>query len=654
MLRRSRGAGLTYRMALAGGVMAVFAIGTLALCLLATAGLRDTVSDANRARAVLVSAHRLENVVTDLETDSRVFVLIGDQRFFRSYGIARAAFDGRAADFERASANDDASQGRQAYQIVGAGKSYLHDYSVPLMTTARNDHAAAWASVTSGEGLKRLAEFRDRFARFVDAQRKIATAREHRSVAAAYEAHTAALVVATGPLGLICLFIIYLTRVVVRPVRRVSAMAGELAEGDLAVRMPETSPGEIGRLENSFNTMAVSLETSRDKLCLVAEEQRALRRIATLIARGVQPDDLFTAVATETGRLLSADHATIFRYEPDNTVTVVGYWSDPRARQVMPPLDGHWPVEDGTVTAAVLNSGRPARMTNYEDATSAIGVWARSNGICCVVGCPVTVGGRVWGALVAPDGPPGTEDRICQLVELISTAIANAQSHSDLLASRARVVTAADESRQRIERRLHDGTQQRLVSATLRLRIAQASVTPGQEELDQLLSAAVEDLSQALEELQEISRGIAPSSLRTKGLPSALRSLARRSTVPVELDVRIDRRLPEPIEAAVYYTVSEALTNVTKHARATTVDVHIRVQDTVRLSIEDDGVGGADLRRGTGLVGLKDRVEALDGRLDIVSPTGHGTALLADIPIGGGAGLGVRAERRGIRPGADS
>jgi signal transduction histidine kinase len=395
-----------------------------------------------------------------------------------------------------------------------------------------------------------------------------------------------------------------------------------------------------------------------DKLRLFAREQRALRRIATLVARGVEPDDLFTAVATETGRLLGADHTLILRYEPDNTVTVVGYWNDPRSPHVFPPLDGHWPVEDRTVTAAVLTSGRPARMTNYEHATSAIGVWAGSNGICCVVGCPVTVEGRVWGALVissvATEAPPGTEDRMRQLVELISTAIANAQSHSDLLASRARVVTAADESRQRLERKLHDGTQQRLVSATLRIRIAQASVTPEQEELDQQLSVAVEDLSQALAEVQEISRGIAPSTLTAKGLPSALRSLARRSTVPVELDVRIDQRLPEPVETAIYYTVSEALTNVTKHARATTVDVHIRVQDTVRLSIEDDGIGGADLRRGTGLVGLKDRVEALDGRLDIVSPTGHGTALLADIPIGAGAGLGVRAARRGIRTDADS
>ena len=642
MLRRSWEAvsprGLTYRMVLATGVMVALVIGTFALWLLASVGLRDAASEASRARAVLIAGYRLENVVLDLDMDSRAFILMDDQRFLGSYNTARAAFDGYAADFERVSASDDASQGRRAQQIVRADNSYLHDYSVPLMKTARNDNARARARVVSDEGLKRLIELRDRFARFKDAQRKITAARVHRSVAAAREAQTTALVVAVGSLGLICLFITYLTRVVVRPVRRVSAMAGELAQGDLAVRMPETSPGEIGMLENSFNTMAVSLETSRDKLHLVADEQRALRRIATLVARGVAPQELFTAVATEAGRLLGADHTTIVRYEPDNTVTVVGYWSDPRAPQVMPPLDGHWPVEDGTVTAAVLASGRPARITDYSHATSAIGVFASLNGIRCVVGCPITVEGRVWGALLdslVTEAPPDAEDRMCQLVELISTAIANAQSRSDLLASRARIVTAADESRQRLERRLHDGTQQRLVSATLRLRVAQGSVTPEQEELQQQLSAAVEELSQALVEVQEISRGIAPSTLTVRGLPSALRSLVRRSPVPAELDVRIDRRLAEPVEMAIYYTVSEALTNVAKHAGATTVDVRVRLQDTaVRLSIEDDGVGGADLHGGSGLLGLKDRVEAFGGRLELISPTGHGTSLLADIPIG--------------------
>jgi signal transduction histidine kinase len=447
------------------------------------------------------------------------------------------------------------------------------------------------------------------------------------------------LAVAAGFIGLICFFIAYLTRTVVHPVRRSSAMAGELAKGDLAVRMPETSPGEIGVLENTFNTMASALETSHDKLRQVAQEQGALRRIATLIARGVAPSEVFTAVAGEAGRVLGADHTVIVRYEPDNTVTAVGYWNHPRAPKVMPPLDGHWPVEDGTVTAAVLRTGRPARKTDYEHATSAIGIWARSVGTRCVVGCPVNVEGRVWGAmfthsLVTGVDPDVAEDRMSEFVGLVSTAIANAQARSDLLASRARVVAAADEGRRRIERNLHDGAQQQLVALTLKLRMAQVSIPPQEEELKQELSTAVEDLSSILTDVQELSRGIAPPSLTAKGLPPALRTLARRSPVPMKLDVRIGQRLPSPIETAIYYSVSEALVNVAKHARASAVEVHIRVEDTtVRLSVRDDGVGGADLRRGSGLVGLKDRVEALDGKIDVVSPAGGGTSLLIDIPI---------------------
>jgi signal transduction histidine kinase len=305
----------------------------------------------------------------------------------------------------------------------------------------------------------------------------------------------------------------------------------------------------------------------------------------------------------------------------------------------MPPLDGRWPIEDGTASAAVLATARPTRRTDFEGASDAIGVWVRSQKIRCVVGCPVDVEGRVWGAIhlhwMENEPQPGvTEDRMGEFVELVSTAIANAQARSDLLASRSRVVAAADESRRRIERKLHDGAQQRLVALTLKLRMAQTSVSPDQEELKRELSSAVEDLASTLTEVQEISRGIAPPMLRTKGLPPALRSLARRSPVPVQLDVRIGRRPPEPIETAIYYAVSEALANVAKYAHASTVNVCIHMQDTtLRLSIHDDGTGGANLHGGSGLLGLKDRIEALGGRLDIVSPAGDGTTLLIDIPM---------------------
>jgi signal transduction histidine kinase len=442
----------------------------------------------------------------------------------------------------------------------------------------------------------------------------------------------------TGSLLLIVFFITYLTRVVVRPVRRASIMAGELAAGDLAVRMPETSPGEIGVLERMFNTMAGSMETSRDTIRAVAEEQGALRRVATLVARGVSPSEIFAAVAGEVGCVLGVDHAAIVRFEPDDTATVVGHWSDPGVPKIMPPLGGRWPIEDKTLAARVRRTGRPARRTYLEQGGDAIGNWMRSHGIRYVVGCPVNVKGRAWGVMViyslkAELKPGRTERRMIAFVEHIATAIANAQAHSDLLASRARVVAASDESRRRIERNLHDGAQQQLVTLGFKLRMVEAAMAPCQQQLKEQLSSTVQGLTSVLEDLQEISRGIIPPILRKNGLPPAIRSLARRSPVPVTLDVHVDGRLPEPITVAIYYTVSEALTNVAKYAHASAVEVRLTVQDTaVRLSVRDNGIGGAHIGSGSGLVGLKDRIEALDGRIEVLSPTGGGTSLLVDIP----------------------
>jgi signal transduction histidine kinase len=620
--------------------MAVLEIGVSALLCVAIIGLGDAGAVARRSEAVLASANRLETLMFDLEMGSRGFVLTGDQGFLRSYSTARAALAGQGEKLERASLVEGGDQGRWAGRIVQAGQAYLRDYSVPLMNTERNDHASARDRVMSDEGLKRLAVIRDQFTRFTDAQRRIAAASGQRFVGTGRGASVTAVAAVAGALLLIWASITYLTRAVVRPIRRVSAMAERLADGDLAVRVPETSPSAVGTLERTFNTMAGSLETSRDKFHQVVEEQRALRRVATLVARGAPPSEVFATVASEVGSVLGADHTNVVRYEPDNTATVVGYWNDPRVSKVMPPpMDGHWPVEDGTVTGAVLTTGRPARITDYEHATSAVGIWARSMGIRCVAGCPVNVDGNIWGAMtmysLVTEMPAGVEDRLLEFVELLATAIANAQSRSDLLASRARVVAAADESRRRIERDLHDGAQQQLVALGLKLRAAQTAVAPCQEQLKEQLAGTVQGLTGVMENLREISRGLVPGILTKSGLRPALRSLARRSPVPVRLDVGACRCLPEPIQVAIYYTVSEALTNVAKYAHASVVDVHLTVRDsTVRLAIHDDGVGGAHIGGGSGLVGLKDRIEALGGSIAVDSPAGGGTSLLSDIPIG--------------------
>jgi signal transduction histidine kinase len=632
--------GLTCRMLLTGSVMALLLSGTFALLFVAIVELGDASAAARRSEAVLVSAGRLERLVLDLDEEARGLVLAGDPGYLRAWTADRGDLTAQERTLVRASAGGDEGRVRRARQIVQADDAYVRDYLVPMVNAARTDPASARSMAGRGQGLRQLGSLRQQYVGFETAQRAVATGSERRSVAAARGAVSEAALAAGAGLLVVALVVAYLTRSIVRPVRRAAAVADTLAEGDFAVRMPENSPGEIGMLGSRFNAMVGTLERSRDKLRRVAEEQSALRRVATLVACGVTPSGVFQRVAAEVGRVLGVEHSQIIRFESDDTARVVGYWTDPRVPKIMPPLGGHWPVEDGTVTHTVLVTERPARMKDFERATSAIGSWARGAGIRGVVGCPVKVEGRVWGAMIIDSMtdeplPESTEDRMREFVELIGTAIANAQSRSDLLASRARVVAAADESRRRIERDLHDGAQQRLVTLVLKLRTVETTaVAPGQRRLREQLSGLVDDLSGILDDLQEVSRGIVPPILTRSGLRPALRSLARRSPVPVTLNTNISGRLPESIEVAVYYTVSEALTNVVKHADASDVRVDLLLEHrTVRLSVHDDGKGGATLSRGSGLVGLKDRVEALGGGIEVVSPGGGGTSILVAIPL---------------------
>jgi signal transduction histidine kinase len=233
--------------------------------------------------------------------------------------------------------------------------------------------------------------------------------------------------------------------------------------------------------------------------------------------------------------------------------------------------------------------------------------------------------------------PPATEAQIAEFTELVATAVANAEAHAELTASRARIVATADEARRRIERDLHDGAQQRLVSLALRLRTAATAIPPELGQVHQELTDVGAELDEVLGELRELSRGIHPAILSEGGLGPPLRTLARRSSVPVELQVGMEGRLPERVEVAGYYVVAEALTNVAKHAGASLVQVEIVTNDgLLRLAIRDDGVGGADPTRGTGLVGLKDRVEATGGTLRVESRPGQGTSLVVELPTDAG------------------
>jgi signal transduction histidine kinase len=253
------------------------------------------------------------------------------------------------------------------------------------------------------------------------------------------------------------------------------------------------------------------------------------------------------------------------------------------------------------------------------------------------VASPIIVDGRGWGAVTVltrrSQFPPDTADRMADFTELVATAVGNAETRAQLAASRTRIVAAADETRRRIERDLHDGTQQRLVSLGLELRLAQYAVPPEAPELGTDIGRVADELNEVVEDLREVSRGIHPAILSEGGVGPALRTLARRAAVPVELDVATVTRVPQPIEVAAYYVVSEALTNTTRHASASVVQVAARVADGRHLSIRDDGVGGADPAHGSGLIGLRDRAEALGGSIDVSSPPGGGPLILVELPL---------------------
>jgi signal transduction histidine kinase len=461
--------GLTRRMALASALLTLIVGAAFGTMLVAVTNVLDSTQSRRHTRQELVAADGLATLLIDLETSVRGFIITDQERFLGPWKHARTAFPTQAALLERLVA-DDPIQLQRVRHIVQGVTSYIRDYSVPLVAAVRRHDPSARSVDRTEDGKRRVDRLRRAFDTFRATGRADLAAKEESANIAGRRALIGAGAGVAGSVLLILLFTGYLARMIVRPVRRAAVMADRLAGGNLAARMTESGPGEIGALERSFNVMADSLERSRDELA----------------------------------------------------------------------------------------------------------------------------------------------------------------------ASRARVVATADETRRRIERDLHDGAQQRLVSLALELRAAQAAVPVELGTLAAELSRVAEGLASVLDDLREIARGIHPAILAEGGIGPALKTLARRSPIPVELEVQPESqtRLPERVEVATYFVVAEALTNAAKHAGASSILVRVDVEDGVlRLSISDDGKGGADADRGTGLIGLKDRVEAIEGTLVVESPAGGGTTLLVGLPL---------------------
>jgi signal transduction histidine kinase len=371
----------------------------------------------------------------------------------------------------------------------------------------------------------------------------------------------------------------------------------------------------------------------------LAGEQAALRRVATLVAAEAPPRRVFQKVTEEVGRLLGMPGATVVQHDGADTATVAGGWSENGTLPI--PVGTSLALDGDSVVAKVLRTGEAQRVC-YEEATGSVAETLRSSGYRGAVAAPVSVAGGLWGALVAvttsEEPPPeGIEQRLCDFADLVGQALANADARERLAASRAELVEVSDAERRRFERNLHDGAQQRLVSVALELGMVGAKLQEDDPRTArELLGAAQDDLAQGLEELRELARGLHPVLLTERGLGAALDALLARTPVPVQIAELPEKRLEASVEAAAYYVVAEAITNVAKYANARLTTVSVTQADGhATVTVSDDGAGGADPAGGSGLRGLAARVEALGGRLDVDSPPGRGTRIKAEIPTPG-------------------
>jgi signal transduction histidine kinase len=399
------------------------------------------------------------------------------------------------------------------------------------------------------------------------------------------------------------------------------------------------APDAESRLAQFTDLVGTALANAeaRAEVARLAREQAALRRVATLVARERPPEEVFASVAEEVGRVLGVADTLMWRHESDGSAIVVAVWTEHGSAPLR--LGARMRPGGRNVVSLVFGTGRLARIDDFSTASGPIGERMHAAGVGSAVGAPIVVEGRIWGAIIAATREPGplpadAESRIEKFTELVATAISNMQARSDLAASRARIVAAADAERRRVVRDLHDGAQQRLVLAVLTLKQACSAFQEAEDDAPALVAEALQQTERATVELRELAHGILPAVLTHGGLRAAVEALASRMPLPVVNGVSVGR-LPPAVEATAYFVVCEALTNIAKHARAEHAEVTARIEEnTLTVQVRDDGLGGVR-PEGSGLVGLSDRLAALDGRLRIDSPSGGGTLITAAIPLAG-------------------
>jgi CHASE3 domain sensor protein len=522
--------GIAQRMLLASVALALVVGAVFAILVVPIRDSRSAERRALHSQDVLIAAHGLEQRVLDLETGQRGFILTRQPQFLMPWQQARELLPQQERALLELVRGDSAQEGR-VREIARAVRSYIDDYSLPLVNAAARADPSAKTVAATAEGEARTRVIRGEFEQLLQAERRTSAATARASASAAHRAYAGVVVGVGASIVLVALYAGYLTRAIVRPIRRAATLAGRVAGGDLTARLPETGVGEVGALQRAFNVMAASLERDRDELTALAErahlradearahalkaeeaeaserrladQQTALRRVATLVAEGLPTEEVFQAVTREVGLLCDAELARMERFGPDDAVTAIAGWA--RDQRVKLAVGGRFELEGASIAAQVRETGRPARVDSFVGATGPIPREAQRLGIRASVGCPISVDGRLWGAIAASTTrdepfPADTEARIADFTQLVATAISNAEARADLVASRERLLTAGDEARRRVVRDLHDGAQQRFVHAIITLELALRALEKDLEDGRALVAEALEHAEAANKE----------------------------------------------------------------------------------------------------------------------------------------------------------
>ena len=471
------------------GLLAMVVFGAYLLLFAVVSEMRHSVKGTDRPEAALASVERIEDIISDLETGVIGFAITHDPAALRPWNTERDDLRAAETRLERLAASTGQRRSGEARRIVEDSETYLRRYLGPLVDGLQRNADSSRVLGMIGGMERQITVLQSEIDRFESDEHGLVEHYEDRTGAYTHRAKIITIAGASWAVLMILFCSAYLARTVLRPVRRTLHMADDIASGGLGVRVPETSPDELGALERSVNAMAAALRAGRKSLDRVAEEQAALRRIATLIGYGSAPAQVFNAIAGELGRLQRADYAVVNRFEPGRVVTAVGHWTAPGVPDIMPPLGGRWKIDGESAAAQIMRTARPARMTMRDDNAGRVGAWTRAHGIHHVVGSPIMMEGRLWGmmavlSLTPEPSPEDTERHLREFADLLVTAVANAENRNQLLCSYTRILAACDKAHFRIEDELRDVVQQRLLTLQRELRSTNLRVPEDREMYD--------------------------------------------------------------------------------------------------------------------------------------------------------------------------